>query len=431
MGTPAAIDPTRIVAGLAGFEGRAAGSDAERRAAVWLQAQLRAAGREAELEPHWVRPHWALAHALHAGLGVIGSVIAVLAPVAGLAVLAVVALSAVLDVSGRAFGLRMLTGRRATQNVVSSPPGPPKPHRLVITAHYDAGRTGLVYRAGVRRALARLARLGANRLPGAPGWLAIALLALVAIAIARVLGAGGQALGAGQLVPTVGLIVAVALLLDIGLSDPGPAAGDDASGVAVALALAARLDAAPPRVLDVEVVLAGAGDGPALGLRRYLSARRRWPREATIVVHVAACGAGTPCWWATDGPLLALRLHPRLIELCAEVARQERHLGARPHRGHGSTGAHAARQARFPAVAIGCLDGDDLAPRSHDPSDTAQRIDRRALDATVELGLALVDELDRDLARPRPAPAPGPNGSTAALVAGALRRQSRRASSTK
>ena len=70
-------------AGLARFEDRGPCTDAERRAAAWLHDELRAAGHEAWVETHWVRPQWALSLALHATLGVVASLLALAAPAAG------------------------------------------------------------------------------------------------------------------------------------------------------------------------------------------------------------------------------------------------------------------------------------------------------------------------------------------------------------
>ena len=87
-----------------------------------------------------------------------------------------------------------------------------------------------------------------------------------------------------QLVPTAALVVALALLLDLATAEYGPGAGDNASGVAVTLALVRALEVTPPRRLAVEVVLQGAGDGTMLGLRKHLRARRRELTAADVVV---------------------------------------------------------------------------------------------------------------------------------------------------
>ncbi len=76
----------------------------------------------------------------------------------------------------------------------------------------------------------------------------------------------------------------------------------------MAISLVRALDAAPPRRLDVELVLQGAGEAGMTGLRRHLRSRRSELRSAnTIVLGIAAAGSGRPCWWVSDGPLVPLR----------------------------------------------------------------------------------------------------------------------------
>jgi hypothetical protein len=207
-------------------------------------------------------------------------------------------------------------------------------------------------------------------------------------------------------------VLALALLLDLASADFGPSAGDNGSGVAVAIALARALDAAPPRHAAVDVVLQGAGDGSGIGLRRYIRARRRsLQRSNVVVLGIAACTAGAPRWWLSDGALIPLRYFPRLRELCAAVPTEESALVAGPHRGRGASPALAARVARLPAITIGSLDERGLVPRSHQRSDTAEAIDGAALDPVLEFGLLLADAIDGFLARP-PARTPATGAGT-------------------
>ena len=195
---------------------------------------------------------------------------------------------------------RRLTPERASQNVVSRAaarpapplPAPAEPHRddadvrLIVTANYDAGRTGpgLPRRAAPRRrpaparwppaaAHARLAglagaraRLAAGRRGRAPG------------------GAAGTPRSASlQLCPRAALVLALALLLELAGAPFGPAAGDNASGAAVAVALVRALDAAPPRRAARRARPAGRRRRrSALGLRRHLRARRRGCAPAQV-----------------------------------------------------------------------------------------------------------------------------------------------------
>lgn len=368
----------QTVAELTAISGRGAGTDAERRAARALAARLRATGRQARLETIWVRPRWALTHAIHALLALAGSLVSVDAPEAGLALVAVAAASLLGDLSGRLFLLRRLTPSRATQNVVSPATGR-GPVRLVLTAAVDAPRGGI---------LARVDQALGGRVLAIVG---LATVALLALAVVRVAGVDARWVGAAQLLPTIVLLFALAGLADTALAEPVDAP-NAATGAAVTLALAETLRASPPRNLSVEVVLAGAGDsGGALGLREYVRARRRaLAAEDVAVIHVGPCGRGRPVWWTGDGLLMRLGLHPQLQRLAGEVARDETHLGARAHTGRGATGALAARRARWPAIALGALDDDGAA---------GLEAGEEPMRRTLELAVALIARLDAEVGR--------------------------------
>ena len=401
--------PPETIVNLDGFTCRGAGTDAERRAAAWLRSQLDAgtdgadSRRTARLEPFWCRPNWALAHAWHAAVAVVGSLVSRASPQIGAALLLAALLSVVVDaLTGLSAG-RLLSRERASQNVVSEaelePPREDLAH-LVITANYDAGRCGLIYRDALRRPVARLARASGRLALGWLSWVCIALVWLSVVALLRAEGHGGTALDVVQLVPTVGLLFAFALLLELATSHFSPAAGDNGSGVAAAIALGLALDATPPRRMAVDLVLQGAGDGEGIGLREYLRSRRHVRQVAnTVVLGFAACGGGRPRWWVSDGALVPRRYRKELRMICAAIAREESELAARPHRGRGHTPALPARWARLPAIALGCLDGQGVAPRSHQTSDTPQAVSPEAIDQAVEFGLQLVDRIDAMLAR--------------------------------
>jgi hypothetical protein len=389
------MDLETTVEGLCGFPARSAGSDAERRAAGWLRDRLAAQEREAAFEVHWVRPHWPTIHLVHALAGVVGSLVSTASAVAGVAVVAVALLSTLLELSGRPSPGRLLSFRRATQNVVSPPPrARSRRVRLVVVAAYDAARRGLVFRPAFRRFDAAMRAHTRGWWPPPLLWMALTLALLTATTAVRAAGYDPSWLAVVQLVPTVALLVAIALLADIALSDPAPDASG-ASAVAVAMALVAALDAQPLARLDVELVLAGAGDGPALGAGAYVrKRRRRWDAARLAVIEVRPCGAGRPALWVTDGPLVPLKLHPGLIELTrtADPA-------ASPQRGRDASAAYRARQARWPAIALGALDAHGIAPLRRVSDDEPDTVDPKAMEATLELAVALVTALDEDLAR--------------------------------
>jgi hypothetical protein len=409
------MDPLAVVARLGGIAPRGAAGDGERRAAVWLRDQLRAAGGHASLQTIWVRPRWELAAALGVTLALAGSVTSVWQPTPGLALLAAALVGLVGEFSGRALLLRRLLPERATQNLISTAggdlrvadpaeaadaPDAPRDGRveLVVAANLDAGRAGAIYADRWSTLEGRLRRLADGHLSSPTAILTADVAGLVAVAAIRAAGTGGAVVSVAQFALTAVLVIALAALLDIALADVSPGANVNATGVAVAVALVEALEEIALRRLNVTLALTGAGDPGALGMRAFVAERRRrWRPEDVIVLAIEPCGAGTPHWLERDGRLLGLRFHPRLRALMQTVATQERHLHAEPLRSHGCSEAYPARLAGWPAIAVGCHDELGRTPHAREPNDVYEAIDAASLEATLELCLAFVGQLDAEL----------------------------------
>ena len=424
------MSASQTAAQLTEFARRGAGTNSERLAAGWLRDEAESGRREATIETFWCRPNWALAHSWHLLLGIAGSLVMVSNPTLGGALVLVGLISILADwLTGRSPG-RRLTPEHASQNVVSHPPPTSRPAagpngaiesharadqrlHLIVTANYDAGRAGLVHRPWLRRATGVPRRLSGDGrfIPGWLGWIAIGHVWLLVVAILRYADSGttSSAVGALQLIPTVVLVLALALLVESAAADFGPAAADNAAGTAVALALIRALDTAPPRRLVVELVLQGAGDGQMIGLARHLRARRKELTPAnTIVLGIGPVMAGQPRWWTGDGPLVPLRYHHRLRNLAAHLADPATGLDARPHRGRGTAPALPARVRGIPAINLGSLDAQGFAVGSHTARDTADTLDPGAVDEILQFALMLVEAIDSDLVTRTPTPAVEP-----------------------
>jgi hypothetical protein len=161
---------------------------------------------------------------------------------------------------------------------------------------------------------------------------------------ARVAGAGGTALGVVQLVPSALLILLLAAFVEAALAPVVTAA--PAAGPAVALALAATLDAQPPRGLAAEVLITGAGEAGAAGMAAYVAERRHELRAEEVVVLQLGSAAGPVRFVTRDGEHVGARLHPRLAELAASLP------GTRAVQGRGRSSARVARGARWPAIVL-------------------------------------------------------------------------------
>lgn len=351
-------------------------------------------GRDADVEPIRVRPAYHLTLALHAALAVLGSVVAVNSPALGVVILLPVAVSMYGDLTGRFHLLRLLTPRRQSQNVTSPGSRPDAPAKLVLTAHYDSARSGLIF-ARARRPAPRPIR-ALSRLGGRIDAIFWAIVAVLVIALVR-LAAGitsdeSTVLTAIQFAPTVLLIVAVLLFVDVALSDPVPGANDNASGVAAALELARRLTAEPPHYLDVWVVVTGANEGLMLGMREWMRDHREDidPRR-TFFVNLDSVGRGEVRYVRGEGFVVIEQHDARLVRLCESIGT------GKPHVLRFGTDGVVPTMRRFSSITICSTDAYGRIPDQHRQSDTADKIDPAAVQNAVDFAQKLVHRIDAEL----------------------------------
>jgi hypothetical protein len=409
-----------VIRELCSFEGRGPGTDAERRAANMLAGRLRGLGRRAEIEPFFAHPQYALVHLIHAAMAVAGSVIATVQPAVGFTLVFLAAVSTYLDVNTRLYLVRSLLFRRASQNVVSPGDRPGAPARLILMAHYDAARTGYIFSKAANRIrrLPERVRLGVGpfRLFF---WLGLA--PLLPILGARMAGVDATWLSALQAIPTIVLIVAGFLLIDIALSDIVPGAYDNASGVAAVLSATDELTANPPENLDVWIVLAGAEESFCEGSRAFVRARRKeFDRATTVFVNVDSVSFGQVAYEVSQGPVISLPHDPELIELCEALSASGAAGpdGARPIRHALVDDAMPARIRRMRAITLRTTDPDgNLAPWYHTHDDVPERVDAEALTRATDFLVSLVRLIDRDAGRSAGGnPASAPPAATAERV---------------
>jgi hypothetical protein len=390
-----------VIRELCSFEGRGPGTDAERRAANALAARLRGMGRRAEIEPFFAHPQYAVVHLIHAVLGIAGSLLATVQPAAGFALVLFAAASTYLDLNTRLYLVRSLLFRRISQNVVSPGNRPDAPARLILMAHYDGARTGYVFSKASKR-IRRLPErtrvgLGPFRL-----FFWVGLAPLLPILGARMAGLDATWLNAIQAVPTIVLIVAAFLLIDIALSEIVPGAYDNASGVAAVLSAAEDLTTDPPENLDVWVVLTGSEESFCEGSRAFVRSRRKQlDRERTYFLNVDSVSWGGVAYEVSQGPVISIPYDRNLIELCEALATADAaDGGARPIRHPLLDDALPPRIRRLPSITVRTTDeAGNLAPWYHTHEDLPERVDPAALHRATDFVVALSRLVDREAGR--------------------------------
>jgi Peptidase family M28 len=395
---------SELIEELCAFEGRWPGTDAERRAADHLAERLEGSGRKASIEPTYVHPEYSLVLAAHVLLALAGSLLALSIAPLGFVLVLVAATSLYLDQNTRLYLIRRLFFRRASQNVVSPGSKPSAPARLILSAHYDAAKTGLIFGPRSIAALRRLPEparvlLGPIRIFFWGG-----IVPLLAISAIRLAGVDTTWLAIVQLLPTALLLIGIALAIDIALSGVVPGAYDNASGVAAALSVAEQLDSDPPENLDVWLVLPGAEECNCEGMTGWVTAHRsELDPETTYFINLDSVSYGDPHYLISEGAIVSYRHDARMLELCEAIAAADREDGNRYRAGplripfHSDALPLTVRRLRAISI-IGVRDGVPP-PYYHTHADAPDQLDEEAMTRAVEFTVELVRQIDRDVGR--------------------------------
>jgi hypothetical protein len=340
---------------------RGSASDGERAAAEWVAARLLERGVEdVELRCFRGSKTYAWSHALHCAAALRG----------GWASLAAL-VSLELDAGGRLPWLRWLLPRGAGTTVVATvppreapPSGEPAP-TVVLVAHLDTARTGLVWHPrltgpGAARRRARRA-VPPYLAPVAAGMLLAALPSRRARRVGRAI-----------------LAVAIAAELDVARSPHVPGASDNATGVAAAMALLAD----PPPGVRLVGVFCGCEESGMDGMRDWL----RWQGRALapdLVLGLDTLGAGTPIVLRAEATLLPHAYAPELLDALVPDDVPRWRIG-------GWTDAVLARHAGLPTLSLLSIGPDGAFTDYHRMTDTPERVDHASVDACLALARTII-----------------------------------------
>jgi hypothetical protein len=382
---------------------RLPGSDGERAAAEILAAELRSSAGTVRIEEERVHgTYWTpigLASALAAATAGAGRLFAAIG-----GALAALLVRDELEIGRRP--LRDLFRNRTATNIIAEL-GPPDPeYTLVVHAHHDAARTGLVFHPAIARLAARTGGNLIERIGGTPAPMWGALAGPLAVTVGAIRGIDrvrrvGAALSAG-----FGIA-----MINIAMSPAVPGANDNLSGVAVLLALARSLSDDPPRRLRVLLLSTGSEESFLEAMDRF-GARHfdKLPRTGTMFLGLESVGSPELMLLSGEG-LLSLQRYPEdLIAVLTRLAAEREIPLHPPFRYRLATDGQIPLRAGYPTAVISSIDWYKAPSNYHWPTDRPENLHLLTVRRATQLALALVRHLEGGLTPPpdrgRPAPSP-------------------------
>jgi hypothetical protein len=393
----------RRVRALEALGHRGSATSNEREAAEAMARELRELGLEVAVEEFEADGADALGRRLlvHVATAAAGLAAITVSPALTIGLGATALISLVGETSTRWRGLSRLLGQRRSCNVVARfGPGPSQEQRrrVVVVAHLDTQRTGLMWRGGLVERMSALLRW-------VPGPLKSPTFPVVAsLAIQPALGVAWLIAPAAR--PLVGLaaalgfvdLVAAGLLADWARGPFVPGAADNATGVAASLELAARWLREPQEGVELVVVLTGCEETGALGAAAWLDAHASELRDTpTAFLNLDTFAFGAPRFVDSEHTLAAetLRYPADLVSMTASVARRLGLADAGPFDLPTFTDAIAFLTRGVPGVSLLAFGDDFSMPYYHQMSDTSDHVDFDVAWRCVELAWEVLREMAR------------------------------------
>ena len=199
------------------------------------------------------------------------------------------------------------------ENVVAYAPGADARKTIVVTAHYDTGRAGALY---------RLAAAGKLHVAHLAVTCAMFVIVLACLTEAVYAGPAGMAhwlpaLRAGAL--GICLAAAGAILIAETAGGHVPGAVGNASGVAALLTLADRIKERPLGGADIFFVATGGKETWMRGMRHLLKTEK-FDRRTTYFLNLAHVGAGSLAYTMGEGMLHVFPSSPPMLAAARQCA---------------------------------------------------------------------------------------------------------------
>jgi len=272
--------------------------------------------------------------------------------------------------------------KRASQNVHAYNPDS-QGKKVIIVAHLDSSKAGLNFSPALVKGFRNSFLLMVGCMVLAPFLLIISFI-------------WGGAFRWLALLPCLYLaFTALMLIHREAWNKYTDGANDNASGVAAALALAAKVKTEAPNGVEVGVLLTGCEESGTYGMIDFLEKYGAQHKD-TLFINLDNIGSGNLYYMSGEGMFPVFKASAELIDACATVS------GCRPELNVGqgvynllSTDATPLLARKYKAISFLALDAEGLLPNWHWPTDTYENVDLKTIETAVEFVFELLKEIGR------------------------------------
>ncbi len=375
-----AMEHIRYLVDIVGYRGPA--TEAERWASKYIQGVMDKLGIEHQTETFSSHTTFSYPYMIIFAVSVLG---ALFQGFFGFLLTVLAAVALYREAMCRGWASRIVL-QEESQNVVGRIPASGQSRRtVVLAAHYDTSRTGLVFQprlVGHFKTIHMITNFSVLGLP-----LLITLEAMFWPGLFGLL----------RVLATLWLVLVFATLLHrevYGKDVYG--ANDNASGTAVMLSIAENMVQKPLKNTDVWIAATGCEEAGFVGMLAFLKRHEKELRDA-FIVNLDSVGAGQLKYITGEGLIKSYPSDPELLMLSAEVGRENTDFSPVPHENQVlPSDSYAALVQGYRAMSVMAFDQEGAIPNWHWESDLIENLDEQNLTDTERFVEALINKIDSE-----------------------------------
>lgn len=355
---------------LCSFKNRGGGTEGEKKASIWLKERLENIGLETEIQEFQFPLTFAGALALHGILAIICSILSLINIWIAILLLLLIIFSYTGECTARFIILRRLLPSKISQNVIGKLKNPKAKNKIVICAHYDAAKCGVIYKPQISKigSFSSSDKIGPLFLPFS------FFIALFVILIFRMF-LNHSILNIFQIIVTFLIVFFVLLPIQYELSPYADGASDDASGVAVVLALTEDLKNKKSNS-EIIFLLTGAEEGYMIGMRFFMKKYKNlFDKENSYFISLDTIGNPELKYTVSEGFLFKQEYPDKLACLAEKVTKKDEFKNIKSTHIISHTDALISAILGYNSINLIGLDEHNVPLNYHQPSDIPENID--------------------------------------------------------
>lgn len=283
--------------------------------------------------------------------------------------------------SWRIFGSLLDAWR--SRNVIARKPARKTGNRsIILSAHMDSSRSGILFEPPVVYMFRPIFMGG------------LISLLLIPLLIAAAMVSGLNYFWIAAVLPALFLLSGIVLLMQREIGGSYTAgANDNASAVAVMVALADKYADQPLQYCDLWFVGTGSEESGVIGMINFVKSNRSRLKDP-LFINLESLGCGQLYYMEREGMFPSLKADPYLAGLARETA-EEKKLPFEAGRFHTIlTDNVAVLSRKLPGLTLMGCGPRRLIPHWHRHSDLPENIDEQNLRQALELASGLIEKID-------------------------------------